>query len=731
MFKTALSQVETHLDRYLEIPNPADTQPQLQSRAPAAPRAIRGTRLPGGATGPVSLDSVSRPQSRATAAVVIEPRPASSMGRSATPVAVANPALTTAPPSAVAVDVVDEDLDSDLLEAFGVELEQPSSKEQSVARGSKELQRRLDADEERANNGGISSDSTTSLPPLEQITLRAEEIPYIQAELTKLRSAALPTNPEDMRTTISEYAKRIEDLLLEGQQWSTKELRLSSSIKKLRADNKSLERTAQSTQKKLDSAVAKSEDLAEKLKRTSVADRSSADNAKALMARLSEGESQRKALEREVKVAIDARNSLRAALNTSEHDATALRAELASVRARHHAETQRAREEAAEEAARNVSELKAGAAAAQAELRTQLGELQQRIMVVEEEARDREVASLTQIRALQAQARGAEAHCSELGAEIQLHTLPLLQQIEDMRAQKAELRQTWARTESDWAARLRTLAKDAESLSAQLEARAADVASARKDADAEARRREEVQADVARLQEQLLVEAKMRADLKLQLEDAHDSVRRLTGKLDALASLRAAWSEGNAARGGSASPMPPSRGSPMPHDSNIAAAAALSPGLRERAGMSHGRTQSISSVSSTDSRHPRRGSGADVSSAFSPNGAGSSDHGPTASALSSTKMLSAQITSLRAQLQSALRQKNEYSASLVEMSLELDKLRSGSAQHSDLAAELQELQRRHETALEMLGEKTEQVAELQADIVEIKSAYRQQLQSLL
>ncbi|KAJ2439070.1 hypothetical protein GGI03_008879, partial [Coemansia sp. RSA 2337] len=61
----------------------------------------------------------------------------------------------------------------------------------------------------------------------------------------------------------------------------------------------------------------------------------------------------------------------------------------------------------------------------------------------------------------------------------------------------------------------------------------------------------------------------------------------------------------------------------------------------------------------------------------------------------------------------------------------LDKLRSGSAQHTDLASELQELQRRHETALEMLGEKTEQVAELQADIVEIKSAYRQQLQSLL
>ncbi|KAJ2400801.1 hypothetical protein GGI10_006165, partial [Coemansia sp. RSA 2530] len=184
MFKTALSQVETHLDRYLEIPNPADaqSQPQPQSRAPVAPRAIRGARLPGGAAGPVLLESASRPQSRAKAAATVPPRPASSMGRSATPLAAAadNPALAAAPPTtaaaaAAAPTVVDEDLDSDLLEAFGVELEQPSSSDQPVARN--------------INSAAISSDSTASLPALEQMTLKAEEIPYIQAELTKLRSA--------------------------------------------------------------------------------------------------------------------------------------------------------------------------------------------------------------------------------------------------------------------------------------------------------------------------------------------------------------------------------------------------------------------------------------------------------------------------------------------------------------------------------------------------------------
>ncbi|KAJ2382865.1 hypothetical protein GGI23_007275, partial [Coemansia sp. RSA 2559] len=72
-----------------------------------------------------------------------------------------------------------------------------------------------------------------------------------------------------------------------------------------------------------------------------------------------------------------------------------------------------------------------------------------------------------------------------------------------------------------------------------------------------------------------------------------------------------------------------------------------------------------------------------------------------------------------------------FSLSLVELSRELDKVRTENSELKGMAEELDGLKHRHQTALEMLGEKTEQVAELQQDIDEIKAAYKQQLQSLL
>ncbi|KAI8324797.1 hypothetical protein GQ54DRAFT_255850 [Martensiomyces pterosporus] len=65
------------------------------------------------------------------------------------------------------------------------------------------------------------------------------------------------------------------------------------------------------------------------------------------------------------------------------------------------------------------------------------------------------------------------------------------------------------------------------------------------------------------------------------------------------------------------------------------------------------------------------------------------------------------------------------------MSVEVEKLRGANAHQQVLVSELDELKRRHATALEMLGEKTEEVMELQADINEMKEVYKQQLQEIL
>ncbi|KAJ2844333.1 hypothetical protein J3B02_004995, partial [Coemansia erecta] len=459
---------------------------------------------------------------------------------------------------------------------------------------------------------------------------------YIQAELKKLRDAAVPASPEQMRAMIDGYAKRIEALLLEGQQWSAKELRLSNTVKKLRADSKALEESAHLTQRKLEATAARNDELSEKLRLATASDRSSSARVRSeLVASFAEKEKQ-------------------------------LRSQIEGLR-----ET---------------------AAAAQNRLHEQIRELQQKAMAAEEDARDREVSSLTQIRALKAQLRSAEMQSSDVTAEIQQHTRPLLLQIEELQSRLTEQRRDWARREAELVAQARDAAKGAAGLRESLQQKTSELAALHSQIAVEAKRRDDLQAETKRLGEQLLRESRVRADLKRQLDEAHSNIRQLSEKLESANSIRES---------------PPA----------LAATASA-----------HVRSPSVGSVSSTDSR-PRRSSTAESQSQSQSQSHLISEAAAAAQA-SSAKKLSAQITSLKAQLQTALKQKNEYSRSLVELSAELDGLRKRDADQDQLARDLDELKRRHETALVMLGEKTERVAELEADISEIKEAYRQQLESI-
>ncbi|KAJ2004586.1 hypothetical protein H4R26_002426 [Coemansia thaxteri] len=321
------------------------------------------------------------------------------------------------------------------------------------------------------------------------------------------------------------------------------------------------------------------------------------------------------------------------------------------------------RELAAAADARDAAERQAAAQ------RVRVDELQQRVMAAEDEARDREAAALARVRALNAQAR-ADAPAA---VDVLHHTQPLLRQIEDLHARITHLRHAAARADADWAARLRDAARDADHLRARLAD--ADAAAAAARADAELLRA----AAEARAAE-VLAAAKQNADLLLRLDALELQLEEACSVPDRPESRETAASAPPAT-----SPELPDLASvpdrsPLPRDARLSPAPSPSP----------------SPSPSPASQHP------------------------------STKILAAQITALKAQLQSALRQKNDYAASQVAMSLELDRLRA-----ADHAAELLELRRRHETALEMLGEKTEQVLELRADIAEIKAAYRQQLQGLL
>ncbi|CAA3023696.1 Hypothetical predicted protein [Olea europaea subsp. europaea] len=68
---------------------------------------------------------------------------------------------------------------------------------------------------------------------------------------------------------------------------------------------------------------------------------------------------------------------------------------------------------------------------------------------------------------------------------------------------------------------------------------------------------------------------------------------------------------------------------------------------------------------------------------------------------------------------------------LVKMTAQCEKLRAESATLPGLRAELEALRRRHSAALELMGERDEELEELRADIVDLKEMYREQVNLLV
>ncbi|KAI8356948.1 TATA element modulatory factor 1 TATA binding-domain-containing protein [Mortierella sp. GBAus27b] len=95
------------------------------------------------------------------------------------------------------------------------------------------------------------------------------------------------------------------------------------------------------------------------------------------------------------------------------------------------------------------------------------------------------------------------------------------------------------------------------------------------------------------------------------------------------------------------------------------------------------------------------------------------------------RQLEGQVTFLNEQVRTANKNKDELSDELVRVTMELEEMQSHASRASGIDQELSLLQQRHKAALEMLGEKTEEVQELRADLHDVKEAYRDQINDLL
>lgn len=70
-------------------------------------------------------------------------------------------------------------------------------------------------------------------------------------------------------------------------------------------------------------------------------------------------------------------------------------------------------------------------------------------------------------------------------------------------------------------------------------------------------------------------------------------------------------------------------------------------------------------------------------------------------------------------------QRDEARNEVVSLMHEVQEKRKVDERLREVEAELEDLDRRHQTTLELLGEKSERVSELEADVVDLKALYRQ------
>ncbi|KAK9364990.1 TATA element modulatory factor 1 TATA binding-domain-containing protein [Lipomyces kononenkoae] len=95
------------------------------------------------------------------------------------------------------------------------------------------------------------------------------------------------------------------------------------------------------------------------------------------------------------------------------------------------------------------------------------------------------------------------------------------------------------------------------------------------------------------------------------------------------------------------------------------------------------------------------------------------------------RRLSSELASAKEELAILARDRDQAREEIVELLREVKAKRDVEAKSAELENQMHELQLREQTTLELLGEKTERVNELENDVADLKMMYRQQIQELV
>ncbi|ORZ09254.1 TATA element modulatory factor 1 TATA binding-domain-containing protein [Absidia repens] len=587
---------------------------------------------------------------------------------------------------------------------------------------------------------GLQQDGDQATAHINSLQKRLQDQSTSQASTRNVKKLELSI--QDMTKQLDSKEEQIQGLLKEGEKLSKNELKQTTTIKRLRTEKQDQDKTLTDIQKKLDKANADLVDITAKSKRASEGEKRAQDSIKMLTEMT---ERQTKHIN---KLETDSMHLKEQYQHTQAELATTLE-NLEKEKNKAKVESEQVHAAALEkEVAANgrlhkeLTTTKDAAQALETKLRTEIRELQIALQSSESQAGQREDNLRREVADVQMQLQKRDAHFDDISSNVEEATTPLLRQIEELQTQHSLVIKNRDQAEQSMNLRLQHTEKEYKQATDQLKTFKNEVQEL-KDELADHRQRmegtqqekrnlktrlESIALEVEALQTQLKERQQKLDDQKAHEAKTIDDVKKQYQKLmrERLQEEKKMWDAKNQQQRqqkqveqelaskklvDTSSASPPFASGTIP----------TSPRKEDTTSVIFKRSETHSPSTSARSSIDSGYTGVLNQPSYTPSTLGTDRMQMT------IRQMENQLSFYQTQLQIATQSRDELSDELATMSQEMETLRDECRKMNSLQKEHDDINRRYQASLELLGERTEQVEELRADIADVKDMYRTQI----
>uniref|UniRef100_A0A8C8EWM3 TATA element modulatory factor 1 TATA binding domain-containing protein n=1 Tax=Oncorhynchus tshawytscha TaxID=74940 RepID=A0A8C8EWM3_ONCTS len=555
-------------------------------------------------------------------------------------------------------------------------------------------------------------------------------------------------NSNETMEIIREKEEQIRELLEEGEKLSKQQLQHSNIIKKLRVKEKESETKITKQNKKLKDQEEELKHLQQVLDEKEEVEKQHRDNIKKLNVVVERQEKDMTKLQSDSEELLENNRSLQAALDNSYKELASLH----KAKASHASEAQEAalsREtQAKEELALALVKAQEEARMQQDALVNQVADLRLALQRAEQQQARKEDYLREEISDLQQRLQGAETRNQELSQSVTSATRPLLRQIENLQASLGGQTASWEKLEKSISDRLveaqaqlavavekeRAATEELMAIKAQLASLESQNSLLRQEKgrlhgqlDAEKTRREKLEDDSSREHVEL---ENLRGEHTRTQEEAKKEKLLLTNQLEmekmkveqekkkCYLAQEALKEKERKVLVHSVGEPPASSTPSLSRSSSISGVdhAGLHSSFSQEDSLGHSLGTMTMSMSGTNLYEAARLSG------------GSSIIENLQSQL---KLREGEIAQLQLEIASLERTRSSMAEEMVRLTNQNEEMEDSVKEIPTLKVQLQELEQRHNTILQMYGEKAEEAEELRLDLEDVKNMFKTQIDELL